>query len=221
MMNCFCQSAETIMKVNKLTKPFCISRADSFYQHGYYKETDLDGDHVNEIVVSAIDTADEENKIFIFKLNNGNLKIIDSSSAYIVDGRGPDVAVKNDTLEIYHNFHHGNYDFEYKFNRSIQKFELVSMGLTYLDPHEPDEDHGIVFEQTYDVIKHTLFFHSYLYKIDDSNDKEIKSIDKTIIQNKNLERSLFAFRDPIEDDSDYNSVFITDGPVYDEMMNYK
>src|SRR5690242_4765936 len=90
VVNCFSQSAETIKKINKIVKPFFIMSADSLWNyHGYYKEVDLDEDHISEIIVSAIDTVDEENKIFVFKIDGNNLKIIDSCAPFFADGFGP------------------------------------------------------------------------------------------------------------------------------------
>jgi hypothetical protein len=217
----FSQDKSIIAEINKFIQPAFFINSDTSlnYQFKFYKQVDLDGDRTSEIIVVALDTLAQENKIFIFKKTDKQLQLVDSSAAYEVDGRGPQIILKNNALEIYHAFHHGSYDFVYEYSKGLQKFELASISLEFNNPYFPDTEHGVLFYQKYDALKHTLHLHSYLYTVADGEKKEIKSKDKTIVKNIELKRDLSSFKDPIES-SENDDIFITEGSLYDEMMKY-
>ncbi len=124
----FAQDSATINEINELVGPkFYFDTANNDYGDDFYV---IDKSN-NNLIVSAWDTGIDNTrplkKIFVLRMSDKKLAIIDTSSTFEVDGRGPDVHINTDTIIIDHGCH-GCSDWNtYKFNKEEQKYLLVSL----------------------------------------------------------------------------------------------
>ena len=217
----FCQNKELLDSINNIIGPkysVSIDSVPSYHLYNSVIETDLTGDGVKEIIVacSNVDTASELNKIFILaRKRAGGFVIIDSSDSYFVDGSGPYIEIKGSNLIITHNFPRGHNSITYDFNRGIDKYFMSKLYYTNIEPNNPDYDHGISLNEVFDLQTRVLTLKSSLRSY--STDKITKQKTKEISQKipRGLHLSLANMDDPYNYD-----VFITEGKLYYQMMNY-
>ena len=120
------QNAATIHAIDQLVGPefYFDSTHDGFSENSYMV---LKGKELNTIVIAW--NKDTSNypficKIFVLEQANSRLRIVDSSTRYERDGKGPRLFLSNDTLKLEHGFHGGYYSFHYTFNEQLKKYIL-------------------------------------------------------------------------------------------------
>ncbi len=114
-------------QINRLVSPsYVLLKEDRAYSS--YNSIDIDKDGQKEIIVSVSDTTklgstdDPSTKIYVFKIIQNRLEIIDSSAEYEVDGRGPQIGVHSNELSIIHSFHRGYNKLSYLWNSAKNKY---------------------------------------------------------------------------------------------------
>ncbi len=126
----FPQHKKWVEKINQLVEPegYFLLKAD--YPNGYYKE--FANKNGQKVIAVVTDTSKSQegivyNKIYVFSIYGDQLKMIDSSSKYEVDGRGPTVYMNSDSLICTHTFHRGYDKLIYTYQPEQDKFVLSAI----------------------------------------------------------------------------------------------
>jgi len=194
--------------INKIIGPEYILDTDMSPYHSYnsFQQIDLDGDGTKEIIIAAskTDSTKETNKIFILKRQNHVLKILDSSAAYEVDGRGPQVEVNGDTLTVIHSFHRGSSSITYIYNSKVHRYILSNVFYSGITPNVPYDGTYSYGSQSYDIKNSALTAISYEGDYGSGDRRKLK---KTITHKKmpkGLSLKLSNMKDPYDG---YDDVF--------------
>lgn len=191
----FAQDTATIKEINKLIGPeFKFRNEIDFSDDNYFA---WENANENILVVNSHkrnnDGDLEFEKIFVFSKNKNQFQLIDSSSRFERDGKGPSISFSKDTIALEHNHHGGGYNLIYKFNSVSKKYFL-----TEIKNHQGgyNKDHFIKTEQVYDVIAQKLFYKREEQLVDGW--KTIKTEKKVIeiAPPKNFKIKLSEFLDP-------------------------
>ena len=218
-----------VENVNRLVGPKYVLLKEP-YNDSYYEEIDIDKNGQKEVVVSVMDTIERTtnlsnrallNKIFVFKIIQNSLRVIDSSSEYETDGRGPQIMAKKDSLIITHSFHRGQYKYIYKFNKKAKKYLLSSIELFELlhfkkSPSMNDFWH---YHERFDVKSKLLTIESGNKR--DSKEREIWSKRKKIFRKipSTFSLKLSGFRDPLNYDK-YLSPLLKEDDQFKKYFKY-
>ncbi len=124
----FAQDSATIKEINALVGPkFHFDTTDNNYGDDFFA---IDKRN-NNIIVTTWDTGINNiqplKKIFVLRMVGNKLIIIDTSSTLEFEGRGLEVWVKHDTLELYSSHHGGTNKSVYKFNKKKKKYLLIGL----------------------------------------------------------------------------------------------
>jgi len=224
LLLCFCskgQSLALVDSINKIIGPEYKIERDTeppYNLHNTLDEIDLDGDGINEIITAPTSTDEEQGsrKIFVLARKNNTLIIIDSSAAYEIDGRGPQVQTSGLQLTISRSFSHGASSSTYHFNKLLKCYLLVSANYRFSEKNTPDDKHILDVGEDYDVKTEMLALNATIssYK-DESTDGEKKKIIHKPLQPGSALR-LSKIKDPV----DAIDVFLFDGPVYNELTKF-
>ncbi len=124
----FAQDSATIKEINELVGPkFHFDIANNGYGDDFFIIDKSNNNLIVSVWDTGIDNRNPLKKIFVLRMVGKKLTIIDTSSTFEVDGRGPDVHIHTDTIIIDHGCH-GCSDWNtYKFNKEKQKYLLVSL----------------------------------------------------------------------------------------------
>lgn len=167
----FAQDTATIKEINKLIGPEFKFSKDSVWDDDFYVVKE------NTEKFYAINSHKESNgeleyeKVFVFTKENNKLIIVDTSTKFERDGRGPHLTFSNDTLFIEHSYHHGFYTLCFKFNFRIRKYKLMTIETENV-LHENKKENNVPTGteiQSYDVSKQELVIKKF-----NDNDKLIK-----------------------------------------------
>ncbi len=224
LLLCFCskgQSLALVDSINKIIGPEYKIERDTAPPYNLYSaldEIDLDGDGINEIITAPTSTDEEQGsrKIFVLARKNNTLIIIDSSAAYEIDGRGPQVQTSGLQLIVSHSFSHGANSSTYQFNKQLKCYLLASTSLIFVEKNTPDTNHILHVDQEYDVTSQMLTVHTTIssYESDDKDHEKKKTLHKKLRPGTALR--LAAIEDPVG----AIDVFIGPNEIYAEMTKF-
>jgi hypothetical protein len=158
-------------------------------KENFYEETDLNKDGVKEIIVSVTDTIERDTKntaganlgkIFIFSIVNEHLKIMDTSRAFELDGKGLTIELNSNTLSYSHSFHRGEGKLFYKFNLKQNRFLLSRIEYSVVESFKDREKNPGTWQwtETFTVTTSTL-------TVESEKDSE-EGRDKTISKKRSV-----------------------------------
>ena len=195
-------------QINRIVNPKYVLLKKN-YNYSFYDYTDINNDGQKEIIATVSDTIERDadaipfNKIFIFKITNKTLEILDSSGEYEVDGRGPQISVNSDSLIITHGFHHGYDELIYEWNNAKNKYLLATIVNFEIEPFsKKGVDYTKYYTQTYEVSNKTLTMETEVFISE--NEKKIQS-NKKIIPKK-LPSTLSLLLKDLKDPSEYDDL---------------
>ena len=114
-----------INEINKFVNPK-YSLLDSFYDETLINGLDL-------IIAVVSDTSERVgkdvpfNKIFVFKIKNSQLEMLDTSAEYEKYNFGPTISVDSDSLVVSDNVHRGSNSLTYKWDSTTNEYLLSKM----------------------------------------------------------------------------------------------
>lgn len=206
----FGQSKALVDSINKAIGPGYVLDVDTvppYHAYSSFKEVDLTGDGKKEIVIAAAkqDTIEntDTNKIFVLERTGNQLHILDSSTGYDVDGRGPSIAVRGLTLTVTHTFHHGQDWVTFQFNREVKKYTLVTIGYEEVEPNAPKQGRYTTTVREYNVTKQLASESTTVGSYQD----EIKETTTTKRTSKKLPATISLKLGDLKDPSEYGDVF--------------
>ncbi len=89
----FAQDSATLKEINELIGPkFHFDTATQHYGFNLYLKDEVNDNFIINVHDTGFDRSNELNKIFVLKKVNSHLCIIDSSSTFERDGRGPNLS---------------------------------------------------------------------------------------------------------------------------------
>ncbi|TKK70261.1 hypothetical protein FC093_05805 [Ilyomonas limi] len=194
----FAQDTTVIKEINQLIGPeFYFDTSNNNFVDDFYIEQKGDQDNIIIIQAWRKDTgnADPIGKIFVLERRNDTLTVIDSSARYIRDGRGPQWAISNDTLNIEHSFHGGFFSLHYTFNQELKKYLLISIELHEVIMDEKYNNVPVRIRTAYyDINKRKLII--TIQPVDDGSIKKKITIAKKSLP-ENFIPDLAHFIDPM------------------------